>query len=175
MPPSHDTGLAALNAASAAEAEEWLLACCASRAWAQRMAAGRPYADVDALTRAGETQVRALDRAELGEALAAHPRIGERAPGGGTGAGWSRREQSVAAGAGEDVQAALREANRAYEERFGRVFLVFATGRSAEEILAEAYRRLGEDPETEWGTVVDELVRITRLRLERLTGSEARR
>jgi 2-oxo-4-hydroxy-4-carboxy-5-ureidoimidazoline decarboxylase len=101
--------------------------------------------------------------------LSAHPRIGERAQGDSKEAAWSRREQSTAAGSGDDgTRAALTAANHAYEDRFGHVFLIFASGRTQEEILAAARDRIGNDEETERVIVTDELRKIALLRLERL-------
>ncbi|HEX7746172.1 MAG TPA: 2-oxo-4-hydroxy-4-carboxy-5-ureidoimidazoline decarboxylase, partial [Micromonosporaceae bacterium] len=131
-------------------------------------AAGRPYADVAALCAAGDAAVERLDWGDIAAALAAHPRIGERAAGTDRAATWSRREQSGVAGADPRVRAALLEANRAYEERFGHVFLIFATGRTEAEILTAARARLGNDERAERRVVHEELARITRLRLSRL-------
>jgi 2-oxo-4-hydroxy-4-carboxy-5-ureidoimidazoline decarboxylase len=161
-------GIDALNTVPAAEAQRRLSTCCASRAWVEQMAAGRPYADVDALLDASDRAVRELDRDDLAEALSGHPRIGQRAAGSSTEAVWSRQEQAGAGDADAEVQAALQESNRAYEERFGHVFLISASGRSAEELLAAMRERLGNDPDTEWGVVADELRMINRLRLRRL-------
>ncbi|HKQ03225.1 MAG TPA: 2-oxo-4-hydroxy-4-carboxy-5-ureidoimidazoline decarboxylase, partial [Actinomycetes bacterium] len=85
-----------------------------------------------------------------------------------TEAAWSRQEQAGAGNAGAELQAALDEGNRAYEDRFGHVFLISASGRSAEELLAALRERLGNDPDTEWRVVAEELVAINRLRLRRL-------
>jgi 2-oxo-4-hydroxy-4-carboxy-5-ureidoimidazoline decarboxylase len=105
----------------------------------------------------------------VSKGLAAHPRIGERAQGESRDAAWSRREQSSAAAAADDSsKKALIEANRAYEDRFGHVFLIFASGRSQAEILAAARERLANDEETERAIVTDQLRRIALLRLERL-------
>jgi 2-oxo-4-hydroxy-4-carboxy-5-ureidoimidazoline decarboxylase len=101
--------------------------------------------------------------------LAAHPRIGERAAGAAKEAAWSRQEQSAAASSADALtKAALADANRAYEEKFGQVFLIFASGRTQEEILAAALDRLANDEETERVIVADELRRIALLRLERV-------
>ena len=101
--------------------------------------------------------------------LSAHPRIGERAAGDSAEAAWSRREQSAAAQtADEATSAALIEVNRAYEERFGHVFLIFASGRTQAEILAAARERLGNDEPAERAIVTDQLRRIALLRLERV-------
>jgi OHCU decarboxylase len=157
-----------LNSLPDAQARQVLSTCCASRAWVGRMAAGRPYADLDGLFGAGDRAVRQLDRDALTEALAAHPRIGQRAAGASTEAVWSRQEQAAVGDADAEVRAALQQGNRAYEERFGHVFLIAASGRSAEELLAALRERLGNDPDTEWAVVAEELRKITRLRLERL-------
>lgn len=155
--------LEAFNALPADEAEKELLACCAAPAFAVPVAAGRPYPSIDALLAAADAALRALTWADVEQALAAHPRIGERAGGGSREAAWSRREQSGAA-PGDDLVAA----NRAYEERFGRVFLVFASGKSQDELLAAARERLGNDDATERAVVADELRRIALLRAGRL-------
>jgi 2-oxo-4-hydroxy-4-carboxy-5-ureidoimidazoline decarboxylase len=155
------------EALPADRAEEQLAACCAARAWVARMVAGRPYADVDALLTASDRAVRELGPADLAEALAAHPRIGQRVAGSSPEAAWSRQEQSGMADADTGVRAALREGNLAYEERFDQVFLIRAAGRSPAEMLAELRRRLGNDPETEQREVAEQLRQITRLRLER--------
>ena len=149
--------------------EEDLLACCAAPAWAAEIVAGRPYADRAAVLAAADAAGRDLSWAEVSKGLAAHPRIGERAQGESRDAAWSRREQSSAAATADDLsKEALIEANRAYEDRFGHVFLIFASGRSQAEILAAARERLANDEETERAIVTDQLRRIALLRLERL-------
>jgi 2-oxo-4-hydroxy-4-carboxy-5-ureidoimidazoline decarboxylase len=152
----------------ATQAGQLLAACCASRTWVERMAAGRPYTDLDALLGASDGAIRDLDRDDLAEALSAHPRIGQRAAGASTEADWSRQEQASVGDADAEIRAALQEGNRAYEERFGHVFLIRASGRTAEELLTALRQRLANDPDTEWGVVAEELREITRLRLERL-------
>lgn len=163
--------LAGFNALPAAEAERELRSCCASAGWARQVAAGRPYPDLAAVCEAAVAAVAELGWPDIAEALAAHPRIGEPPAGAGREAGWSRREQ---AGIGPEsapaVVAALAEANREYERRFGHVFLVFAAGRTDTELLAAARQRLGNPPEVERELVRTELGRIARLRLERLLG-----
>ncbi|GAB3410992.1 2-oxo-4-hydroxy-4-carboxy-5-ureidoimidazoline decarboxylase [Flindersiella endophytica] len=149
-------------------AREALAACCASSAWVQHMVDGRPYAGPDELAGAGYKAAEELPWSGVEEALAAHPRIGERAKGDSTEAGWSRGEQSGATDAGEQTQAALAEANQAYEQRFGHVFLICATGLSAEQMLAEAKRRLDNDEATERAETTRELARIVALRLRKL-------
>ncbi len=158
--------LEAFNGLPAEQAERELLACCAAPAWAAAVAAGRPYRTRSALRAAADVAARALSWADVQEALAAHPRIGERAPGRSRAAAWSRAEQGDAPGG--ELAAQLAEVNRAYEERFGRVFLIYASGRSAEEIVAAGRQRLRNDEATERGVVREELRRIALLRLERL-------
>ncbi|NUS08957.1 MAG: 2-oxo-4-hydroxy-4-carboxy-5-ureidoimidazoline decarboxylase, partial [Nonomuraea sp.] len=123
------------------------------------------------LADAAEAAVRALEWPDVLEALSAHPRIGERAAGEGRESRWSRQEQS---GVPDDLRAALAAGNRAYEQRFGHVYLVCATGLSGSELLARLRARLGNDEETERGVVRDELAKITRLRLGKLMEEEGR-
>ncbi len=156
------------NALPHAQAEPLLMACCQSRGWASTLLHGRPYDDEHALVDAAVAGVRALSDAGLEAALSAHPRIGERPAGTGADAQWSSAEQAGVGAAPDTVRAELAEANLAYEARFGRVYLVCATGRSAEEMLDLCRQRLGNDPETEAHVVRQELAEITRLRLGKL-------
>jgi 2-oxo-4-hydroxy-4-carboxy-5-ureidoimidazoline decarboxylase len=157
------------NAMSAERVEAELLACCGSRVWAHEVAAGRPYQSLDELVTAADTALDRLSWTGVAEALAGHPRIGDLPIGAGREAGWSRREQATAAATADaDATTALAEVNRAYEQRFGHIFLVFASGRSTAEIVAAARERLGNDDETERAVVRRELGKIVRLRLERL-------
>jgi 2-oxo-4-hydroxy-4-carboxy-5-ureidoimidazoline decarboxylase len=134
-----------------------LLACLDVPGWAATVLEGRPYADESALLDAADHAARELTDEDVDRALAAHPRIGERAD------GMSKQEQS-----GVTPGAELVEANRAYEERFGRVFLICATGLSTEQVLASARERLGNDDETEAAVVKDELRKIALLRLRKV-------
>jgi 2-oxo-4-hydroxy-4-carboxy-5-ureidoimidazoline decarboxylase len=128
--------------------------------------AGRPYPDRDSILAAADVR---LGWPDVLRGLSAHPRIGERAEGDSAEAAWSRREQSASVrSADPSTEAALAAANRAYEDRFGHVFLIFASGRSQGEILAAARERLGHDEVTERGIVAEQLRLIARLRLERL-------
>jgi 2-oxo-4-hydroxy-4-carboxy-5-ureidoimidazoline decarboxylase len=157
------------NALPAVRLEADLLACLAAPGWGATIAADRPYPDRAAIVAAAEAAARALTWDEIALGLSAHPRIGERATGDSTEAAWSRREQSAAAqSADESTKKELVEANRAYEERFGHVFLIFASGRSPAEILAAARERLGHDEATERAVVAGELGKIALLRLERV-------
>jgi 2-oxo-4-hydroxy-4-carboxy-5-ureidoimidazoline decarboxylase len=144
---------------------EVLLGCLSVPRWADDVLTGQPYADRDALLAAADRAARALTDEELEQALSGHPRIGER--GGAPGMSvQSQQEQSGVDPSEGDTAQRLEEGNRAYEERFDRVFLIRAAGRDAEEILAELQRRLRNDDETERAEVVDNLRQITLLRLE---------
>ncbi|TDU83648.1 2-oxo-4-hydroxy-4-carboxy-5-ureidoimidazoline decarboxylase [Kribbella voronezhensis] len=144
-----------------------LAACCDVPRWVDRILAGRPYDDLAAVTEVADRAARDLDDGEVAQALAAHPRIGDRADGESTEAAWSRKEQS---GVGDDpgIRAALAAGNREYEQRFGRVFLICATGLSAEQMLTNLRHRLTNDEPTEAHVVRDELRKIAALRLEKL-------
>lgn len=161
-PPT--VGLERLNGLPGAEAERELLACCRSSRWAARVAAGRPYDTAEALQAAAEDVWWALDAIEWQEAFAAHPRIGD----GEADDPAARREQRGVAEASDGTLTALAAGNREYEARFGRIFLVFATGLSADQMLGLLRQRLGNDPATELRVAAGEQARITRLRLERL-------
>jgi 2-oxo-4-hydroxy-4-carboxy-5-ureidoimidazoline decarboxylase len=168
--------LAGFNTLPAEQAERELLACCAAPAWAEAVAAGRPYPDLAAALAAADAATAKLSWDGVIEALAAHPRIGQRFPtrpeahpaDAGRGVTWSRQEQSGMDTASEDTAAALVAANQAYEERFGHIFLIFASGRTPAEMLAAARTRMRHDPATERLVVREELRKIARLRLERL-------
>ena len=163
-----DAGLARFNALPVAEAEGELLECCAAPDWAIRMAAGRPYPNLAGLLAEADAAARGLNWADVATALAAHPRIGQRPRGTGREADWSRREQAGVDDADAATLAALDEANGAYEERFGHIYLVFASGKTKAELLAAARDRLRNDDSTERKVVREELRKIARLRLERM-------
>jgi allantoicase len=162
-----------LNALDLAGAERALLQCCGARRWAREMAGRRPFSDVGALEREADNIWRALDPADWLEAFAAHPRIGESAtPGGfarsaGTG-GWAAREQAGMDRATDDLRQRLVTANRNYEDRFGFIYIVSATGKSADEMLAIAERRLEHSRDEELPVAAEEQRKITRIRLAKL-------
>jgi allantoicase len=151
-----------LNAVPTATLEAALLACCGSRAWVRRMAEGRPFQSAAALKQQSDQIWRSLGREDWLEAFAAHPRIGEK------GNRWSEAEQAGARGADAETLAALAAANREYESRFNHIFIVCATGKSAEEMLGLLRARLDHDPETELRVAAEEQRKITNLRLEKL-------
>ena len=154
-----------LNALPEAAARERLAECLDVDRWVDTVLVGRPYGDVGALRQVAETAAASLTDDELAQAVARHPRIGERAATGHD-AAHSAREQAGVDRDDADVNERLATGNRAYEERFDRVFLIRAAGRDAEEILAELTRRLGNDDETERDETVTQLREIALLRLE---------
>ncbi|MFI5892693.1 2-oxo-4-hydroxy-4-carboxy-5-ureidoimidazoline decarboxylase [Actinoplanes sp. NPDC051513] len=157
------------NSLPAVRLEEDLLACCAAPAWGAAIIAKRPYRERSEIVSAADAAARELSWDDVCVAMNAHPRIGERAAGDSKEAAWSRREQSAAAQSADELTAsALVDANQAYEKRFRHVFLIFASGRTGEEILAAARERLGNDEATERAIVADELRKIALLRLERV-------
>jgi 2-oxo-4-hydroxy-4-carboxy-5-ureidoimidazoline decarboxylase len=161
------TDLAAFDALPQPEAERLLRGCCASTTWAREVAAGRPYRSADALLSAADAVLAGLDDPDLDEALAGHPRIGERSR-----SAASTREQAGVLASDDAVLAALAEGNRAYEARFGHVYLVCATGRSGPELLAVLQERLRNDPATERLRTRAELGKINRIRLAQLVDDD---
>jgi 2-oxo-4-hydroxy-4-carboxy-5-ureidoimidazoline decarboxylase len=158
-------GVAVLDEAAPAEAAGLLGPSCASARWAAELVAGRPHHTLDGLLAASDTALAGLGWPDVLEALAAHPRIGERAAGPSREAAWSRGEQAAASAGGADVQAELAAASAEYEARFGYVFLICASGRGAAEILAGLRARLGHSPAAEQEVVRGELGQIARVRL----------
>lgn len=159
-----------LNRLGAEEARAALLACCGSAAWAREVAALRPFWDVGQLLKIGGRVWRELPREDWLEAFRAHPRIGESKAAADTGQEarrWSEGEQARAREAPEQTLDALAEGNREYERRFGFIYIVCATNRTAEEMLALLRERLSNDPETELRVAADEQWRITELRLKK--------
>jgi 2-oxo-4-hydroxy-4-carboxy-5-ureidoimidazoline decarboxylase len=159
------------NSESADVAVEALRGCNAAPRFAAELVAGRPFPDAGTLVRRAGEVARGLPWDEVQLALATHPRIGEwgeRAP---AAPQASRREQGAMGGADDDTRAAIVEGNRAYEERFGHVYLIRAAGRSPEEMLAELHRRLDNDPDAERAEVVEQLAQITELRVQGLVGA----
>ena len=159
--------LAAFNQADEAAALEAMLACCGSKRWARAMAALRPFAGVEELSKAADRIWSAMEEADWLEAFACHPRIGERkaAHAGSQSAAWSGREQSSTETAAERVLAELAAGNILYEQRFGFTYIVCATGKSAEEMLAILNRRLAGDRASELREAAGQQRQITQIRL----------
>ncbi|MET7454554.1 2-oxo-4-hydroxy-4-carboxy-5-ureidoimidazoline decarboxylase [Streptomyces sp. NPDC005574] len=163
-------GLARFNALGESAALAALREACASTTWAKRLLAARPYATTEELLAASDSAMTGLSDEDLAEAMAGHPPIGRPRPGDPA----SAREQRGMAGASPKLQAEMLELNLAYQERFGHVFLICATGRTGEQMRDAARERLGSTPERERETVRTELGLINRLRLARLVEEDAR-
>lgn len=161
-----------LNALDAGEAHRVLAPAARVERWLQALVAGRPYDGLPALLERARSEAAGWTRADVDAALADHPRIGERPTGTGAEAELSRREQAAIVRSddtGDDgaaLERAIADGNRAYEERFGRVFLIRAAGRSRTEIRDELHRRLANAPDEEDREVADQLLQIALLRLE---------
>jgi 2-oxo-4-hydroxy-4-carboxy-5-ureidoimidazoline decarboxylase len=158
------------NQLPAQDAAQEILPCCGSRAWARELAVRRPLPDEPALLAASDKIWNSLGRQDWVEAFSKHPRIGERkAPAGAStrSASWSAQEQQNVASAGDALQHALEKANREYERRFSRVFIVCATDKGASEILDILRRRLQNDDATELRESAEEQRKITNLRLQK--------
>lgn len=156
-------GVRRLNSLPQQEAEGEFLACCGSHEWARKMEKARPFADGKSMAETADRIWRDLKPADWFEAFSRHPKIGEKGA-----KGWAEQEQSGARGASAETMDQLAEDNRAYEERFGYIFIICATGKSAEEMLEILRERLKNDPETELRVAAEEQRRIIQLRLEKL-------
>jgi 2-oxo-4-hydroxy-4-carboxy-5-ureidoimidazoline decarboxylase len=164
--------LARFNGLPAVAAREELLTCCNSPTWADRMASGRPYSSARDAIRQSSAIVAMLSVPELEAALAGHPRIGQRPAADGQdparSSEWSRQEQSGVAAADEGTASALAESNLEYERRFGHIYLVSASGRSARQLLEVLRARLRNSPSAEWQVVRTELQKINEIRLVKM-------
>ena len=152
---------------------EGLATCLAVPRWVDEVAAGAPYASLDDLLDAAGLAATPLSEAEVDQALADHPRIGDRPTGDSAASAFSAAEQSASASDDADLAAQLEAGNRAYEEKFGRIFLIRAAGRSRPEILAELHRRLELEPEDEIKIVAAELRDIALRRIAQVFGGKA--
>jgi OHCU decarboxylase len=159
--------LAAWNTASQAEALEAMAACCGARRWAAAMVAQRPIGSIAELSAAADREWSRLGEADWMQAFACHPRIGERkaAHASAQSMTWSRQEQSSTSAAADRVLAELADGNAEYERRFGFTYIVCATGKSAEEMLAILRRRLESDRETEMREAAEQQRQIMQIRL----------
>jgi 2-oxo-4-hydroxy-4-carboxy-5-ureidoimidazoline decarboxylase len=167
LSPQASMTLGSFNAAPARDAERTVLACCASATFAKAIGGARPYPDQAALLAAIDAEFNTLNWDDIVEAMSEHPRIGDRAVRG----GMSAAEQSGAAAAGDEVRQGLADGNLAYEQRFGHVFLICASGLSGQEVLDQLRARLDNDEEAERAVVRAELRKITRLRMTKMLSS----
>jgi OHCU decarboxylase len=164
-------GLERLNALSESEAETAFLKCCGSTIWARRMAGVRPFDSVESLLASADAVWWSLDAEDWLEAFSRHPKIGEKESARAQAHDarqWSEQEQAGANSAGEETRRALTEGNREYEQKFGHIYIVCATGKSADEMLSILKERLGNDRETELRAAAEEQRKITHLRLRKL-------
>jgi 2-oxo-4-hydroxy-4-carboxy-5-ureidoimidazoline decarboxylase len=164
--------LAGWNGAPPDAAATQILPCCGSMAWARKMAARRPLQDEAALMAASDEVWRNLNESDWVEAFNSHPRIGEpSAPDPSvqrsSSLAWAMREQKEVANARGAVKMALAEGNREYENKFGRIFIVCATGKSAADLLEILRRRLRNDARTELQEAAEQQRQITRIRLRK--------
>ena len=159
--------LDAWNKADEATALETMISCCGARRWASAMVAMRPIGSVTELSEMADRVWGTTNEDDWMEAFACHPRIGERKTKHATAksAAWSRQEQSAAASAAEIVMAEITEGNKLYEERYGLTYIVCATGKTAEEMLAILKRRLKSDRATELVEAAEQQRQITQIRL----------
>ena len=165
------SGVDRVNALAPAEAIAGFLRTCGCVRWAEEMTAARPFADADAVYAAAREKWRHATKAELLEAFAHHPRIGDpgsaKTTNDAQGHAWASKEQAGATNASDDVKSKLAAGNRAYDAKFGHVYLVCATGKSAEEMLAILTARLEHAADEELAIAAGEQEKITRIRLER--------
>ena len=164
MTSTSASGLARFNALEETAALAELHEACASTAWARQLIAARPFTTTEDLFTASDAATAELTAADLGEAMAGHPPIGRPRPGDPT----SSREQAGMAGASAELKAEMLELNLAYQDKFGHVFLICATGRTGEQMRDAVKERIGNSPEQEREIVRTELGKINRIRLARL-------
>lgn len=158
------------NGLSFEQAESEILPCCGSKTWAQGIARRRPLLDEDSLLAASDEIWNNLSESDWTEAFRSHPRIGDSSAPSSSGArstSWSAQEQRTVAVAGDDVKIALAEANLEYERRFGRIFIVCATGKTAPEILQIVQRRTQNTKQVELREAAEQQRQITHLRLKK--------
>ena len=172
MQPVHD--LAWLNSLTAEVATRELLQCCGSRRWAQQMSNDRPYSTLDALITHADRLWWSLTPADWLEAFRSHPKIGEKKASNNVSVQsqqWSGQEQAEVDNASQQTADSLAALNRDYEEKFGFIFIICATGKTSGEMLAALQERLQHDYDTELRLAAGEQVKITELRLKKLLTS----
>lgn len=167
--------LAEFNALASEQAESLLMDCCGSTHWAATVAARRPYANTEALHKAADSIWWKLDRTDWLEAFSSHPQIGDNPASGSESARqWAEGEQTGARIASDDVKTRLARANHAYFEKFGYIYIVCATGKTAEGMLAILNQRLQNDMASEISIAAEQQRLITRIRLDKLLVGEQR-
>ena len=160
-----------LNQAAKEAAEADFSNCCGSQTWARKMTETRPFADIAELLKNAEQIWQSLDEQDWLEAFATHPKIGAKKAvlqQSAQSAEWSNAEQSGTQTAADSVRDELEKANHLYEEKFGFIFIVCATGRSAEEMLEICRKRLNNDIDAEIRIAAKEQRKITEIRLKKL-------
>jgi OHCU decarboxylase len=166
-----NTALDQLNRFSPARAEAEFLKCCGSRSWARALTDARPFTDSEALFREAGRVWWSLGEEDWLEAFRAHPKIGEQkaaAVQSEQARSWSAQEQAGIQDAAAETKAALADRNQEYEQRFGFIFIVCATGKTSAEMLAILNERMSNDAGAELRIAAEEQRKITRLRLEKL-------
>jgi OHCU decarboxylase len=151
--------------------EKTLLQCCGSRRWAREMALAQPYQSPETLIAKANDIWWSLDPEDWLEAFRSHPKIGEKkaaAPVSDQSRQWSGQEQAGVRNASQETVDALAELNHAYEQKFGFIFIICATGKTSEEMLSALRQRLDNDPATELPVAAAEQSKITELRLKKL-------
>jgi 2-oxo-4-hydroxy-4-carboxy-5-ureidoimidazoline decarboxylase len=164
-----NTVLARWNPLASLDAAREVLPCCGSQAWAEELAARRPFEDEASLFATSDAVWRALPETAWREAFDSHPRIGQHHAAQATAESlqWSQQEQEAALSPDAAAKFALEKANRRYEDRFGRIFIVCASGKSAGEILTILEARMDNDAATELREAAEQQRQITQLRLRR--------
>lgn len=166
--------LAWLNSLNADEAAKEFLQCCGSKRWAKEMATARPYATLETLLARADEVWWSLDRSDWLEAFRSHPKIGEKKAANKVSAQsqqWSGQEQSGVAHASQNTVDSLAALNEDYEQKFGFIFIICASGKTSDEMLAALRERLQHDPEAELPIAAAEQGKITELRLKKLLTS----
>jgi OHCU decarboxylase len=158
-----------LNQMDPAAAKAEFRRCCGSTRWAEAMTEARPFARLDAMQQTADAIWTSLDREDWLEAFAAHPVIGDEPAGTSQ---WSAAEQSGMRSADDDMKSRLSAMNREYRKRFGYIFIVCATGKSAGEMVALLTERLSHDPAGELAIAAEEQRKITALRLAKLLDAQ---
>ena len=165
----HD--LAWLNSLTTEVAAKELRQCCGSTRWAEQMSNDRPYSTLEALVTHADQLWWSLTADDWLEAFRSHPKIGEKKASDKVSTQsqqWSGQEQSGVSSAPQDTVDSLAELNRAYEEKFGFIFIICATGKTSDEMLAALNERLQHDSDTELRLAAAEQAKITALRLKKL-------